>query len=735
MGVTITDRDRDRHTSSSSADPGRRARAGPRPTPGVRPTARLPQLRVGLIAALAVVVALAAGGVFDRHLPVLLPAAVLPPMVALLLARRGPLARGAGAALSIVGSLAIAVAVSGGSAGDAVEAVTSGPQRMLSTEWPSPDRVDFVGAAAALIATMAAIGAELAMRRRWHLLPLVPPVVVYVGIVALSAPTGARVGWVLPFGVLATGFATLRNDVAGDENLTLLRGERRLIPLAMVAILLAALASALIGLDPRADPRRNDPPEQTAPLLDPIEATLALRAIDPPIALHEIRGSPDALLPQRWRTAALAVYDGQRWAPDLVLRPIGRRLGPAEEGAIEVTVRFLDDDLSLVPLPGSPVIVDAPIETDEQRTLVRLLTRPGPAAEIPVTANVAPTAAATAQVATRPIDESVSGLTELAESIAGGGSILDQLSTIERTMRDEFVLETDAPGGGVQRALIERFLRDTQRGNEEQFVTSYVLLARSLGVDARVATGFRVDAAARGAVIQLRSSDARVWPEVRLADGHWLSFDPVPPDEASDLAEPAVEPQVQTPAAPQPPVIPPPEPSNDTPLTDESGGDATGGALSSAVLWLVRGAAAAGVLLVPLLIVVGVIVGLKRGRRRRRLRAPAPEDRIRGTWAVATDSLVDAGLSIERSATDAEIAHDGAPLAPTAAPELLRLATLSSAVTFGEPPRPDLLADDARTCLDQVERSLGAAFTRWQRIRWKLSPRSLRRGTRSPVDA
>jgi hypothetical protein len=724
MGLTVTEAPPDLVSDST-----KRADDQPR-------SSRLTKLRVGLIAAMAAVLALAAGGIFDQRMWVLVAAAVLPAGVAVSLNRRNGLVRVLAALLSIVGALTIAVVVSGGSFGDAIDAVTNGPQRMLSTEWPSPDRVEFVGATAAALATMTAIAAELAMRPRWHLLPLVPVVAAYGAIVALSAPTGVRLGWTLLIGLLAIGFATLRNDVGGDDQLALLRGERRLIPVAVIATGLAALLSVPIDLGLRADPRQNEPPEQTAPLLDPIEATLALRAIDPPIPLHLIEGSSDDLLPARWRTAALDVYDGQRWAPDLVLRPIGRRLGTAEDGAIEVTVRFLDDDLSLIPLPGSPVTVDAPIETDEQRTLVRLLERPGPADEIPVTANLAPLAAGTvtAQVATRPVTESVSGLTEFAESLAGDGAVIDRLRTIEQTMRNEFVLETSAPGGGVQRALIERFLRDTRRGNAEQFVTSYVLLARSLGVDARVATGYEIDAADRGAEIQLRSSHARIWPEVRLVDGGWLSFDPVPPDEVTDLAEPEVEPQFQTPAAPQPPIDPPPEPSNDTPLTDESAGDSTAGALSNAVVWLVRGAAAVGILLVPLLIVIGMIVGLKRRRRHQRLSAPAPGERIRGTWAVATDSLVDAGLSIDPAATDAEIAGAGAPLAPAAVTELNRLATLSSAVTFGAPSRPDLLVDDAAACLDQVERSVGETMSRWQRARWRLSPRSLRRATRSPID-
>ncbi|MGI9645923.1 MAG: DUF3488 and transglutaminase-like domain-containing protein [Ilumatobacteraceae bacterium] len=694
---------------------------------------RLTRLRLALIAAIAAVLAIAAGDIFDRTLWRLLLAPALPAATAVLLATRPAILRIVGAAVAVFAGVAVVVALSGGTIEDVADAFTVGVQRMLSTDWPSPDRADLIGPVAAALALATALGCELARWSRGHLVPLLPPLVAWVGIVAMSAPIGVRLRWLLPVGILAIAFAAMHDD-AGDDQLSLLRGERRLLPLAGIALATAALVSVPLDLSPRADPRRNDPPERTASLLDPIEATLALRAIDPPIVLHVVTG--DELLPTRWRNAALEDYDGERWTPDLVLRPIGRRLGPDEPGAVQYTVRFLDDDLSLVPLTGAPVTVDAPIETDEQRTIVRLLTRPGPDEEIRVTSNVTGQAGSDGQlqIASRPIDESVSGLTELAETLAGDGTVQDRLRAIEQTMRNDFVLETDAPGGGLQRALIERFLRDTERGNAEQFTTSFVLLARSLGVDARVATGFNVGATPSGSEVELQSSDAAIWPEVRLTDGRWIAFDPVPTEEISDAAEPPAEPQVQTPAAPQPPIVPPPDPTDETSPADQSGTDATAGALSTAVVVLVRAVAVAGLLLLPVLVVIAVIVLVKRRRRRRRIGAGAPEDRIRGSWAVATDSLVDAGLTIAPASTDQEIADDGDALAPGATRELHRLATLSSAVTFGAPQRTDLLADDATACLEEVEASLGDSMTRWQYVRWRLSARSLRSKTRSPVD-
>ena len=70
-------------------------------------------------------------------------------------------------------------------------------------------------------ALVAAVAAELAVHRRWHLMPLVPPAALGVGIVALSAPIGPQYQWVATIGVTAIAFATLRSDGRGDADLRL----------------------------------------------------------------------------------------------------------------------------------------------------------------------------------------------------------------------------------------------------------------------------------------------------------------------------------------------------------------------------------------------------------------------------------------------------------------------------------------------------------------------------------
>jgi hypothetical protein len=530
----------------------------------------------------------------------------------------------------------------------------------------------------------------------------------------------------------------LRADGTLRDRWLLLRGERRLLGLLAIVGLLTFAVSLPTSFEVRADPRQDEPARDTAALLDPIEATLALRTLEPPLDLHEITATGGQPLPARWRTAALEDYDGKRWTPVLTLRPIGTTLGPVSGPTVSADITFLDDDLNLVPFPGAPVAVDVPVETDRARTVVLLAERPEPGDSVGIVSNVAVTLESLgpdAAVRPRAIDDDVAGLTGLAESLADGDStLLGQLTTIQQTMRDDFVLESEAQAGGLQRVLVDRFLRDTQRGNTEQFVTAFVLLARSLGADARVATGFVADAPSTGDLV-LSSVDAIVWPEVALADGTWVAFDPVPAEEADDAAPPEPEPEVQTPAAPQPPIAEPPETDSETSNDDDEAQEIDSDVLSTARLWATRVTVAGVGVILPALVAVGVVLGVKLRRRRRRQRDQDPARRIRGAWASATDVLVDAGMTIPLSTTDDEIARRARPIAPRAQRELNRLALLNSAATYGAPHRPDLLAQDALHCLDAIDAAIAAPKTRWQRLRWRLSLRSLRRTTRSPVSA
>lgn len=670
--------------------------------------------------------------IFDRTILVL-PATALPVTgVSMFVVARTTIVRLVLVVAAIVASVLAAVVVEGGAVGDSTAGLGSGVQDLLSTEWPSPATARLIGTVVAVLAVACAVSLELARHRRFHLLPLLSLIVTYVAAVAVAAPGGVEWIWLVLLGVIATAFAALRNDGTLRDRAVLLAGERRTLPLLAVAIAVVALVAIPISFASRSDPRRTDPPDQTVAVLDPVETAIALRDLDPPIVLHRIEGED---LPLRWRSAAVGNYDGRRWTPSLTIRPIGGTLGPATGPTIGSSITVVEPTLVLVPQPGAPVSIDAEVETDAERTIVRLVRRPDPDDPIGLVSNVAPSTSDAIEVGVEPrvVDESTSTLTDLAEELAGDGSPIDRLTRLETLMRDEFVLDPGVQGGGLQLALIERFLRDTQRGSAEQFAAAYVLLARALGVEARLATGFVADGLTADGDVVLESSDARVWPEVLLADGRWWALDPVPEEVATDGAPPPPEPQVQTPAAPQPPIAPPPESETDSNAEVDDSTDETATSLSGALRIALRVGLGALTAILPLAAAAIAILVVKHRRRTRRLRSPDPRERIRGAWASATDAFVDAGLSIDTSATDGEIAAAARPLVGASRREVRRLAGLSGAATFGDPEQPALLADDAAQCLHAIDTAMATSSTRWQRLRSRLSLRSLRPSTRSPV--
>jgi hypothetical protein len=76
---------------------------------------------------------------------------------------------------------------------------------------------------------------------------------------------------------------------------------------------------------------------------------------------------------------------------------------------------------------------------------------------------------------------------------------------------------------------VDWFLFDVKVGYCEQFATAEVLMLRSLGIPARLATGYATgdyDPVLNQAIV--RERDAHAWVEVWFADHGWVPFDPTP---------------------------------------------------------------------------------------------------------------------------------------------------------------------------------------------------------------
>ncbi len=88
--------------------------------------------------------------------------------------------------------------------------------------------------------------------------------------------------------------------------------------------------------------------------------------------------------------------------------------------------------------------------------------------------------------------------------------------------------------GGTAFAEVSSAIGTARSGTPEQYATLYALLARKLGVPARVATGFRLRPAERvpqvvePGTFEVKASQAWTWVEVATREHGWLAVDPTP---------------------------------------------------------------------------------------------------------------------------------------------------------------------------------------------------------------
>jgi transglutaminase-like putative cysteine protease len=102
----------------------------------------------------------------------------------------------------------------------------------------------------------------------------------------------------------------------------------------------------------------------------------------------------------------------------------------------------------------------------------------------------------------------------------------------ETHLRSRFSYTLDILAAPPGRDPTEWFLFEQRRGHCEYFASALAALCRSVGIDARVVTGYVAAEydAARGAYV-VRAANAHAWVEVYTGDGRWQTFDATPPSD------------------------------------------------------------------------------------------------------------------------------------------------------------------------------------------------------------
>ena len=256
-------------------------------------------------------------------------------------------------------------------------------------------------------------------------------------------------------------------------------------------------------------------------------------------------------------------------------------------------------------------------------------------------------------------------------------------------------------------------------GDAEQYAVTAALMARQLGFPARVVFGFAPDVSA-GGTTDVTGDSVSAWIEVDTQQAGWVTIDPVPPVREIPEEVPEQPTTVSRPQSVVPPqVVEPERPTEQTPQ------ESTPDEPAALPAWLLVALAVARVLgwVVLVAAVIAspflVIVGAKLRRRRRRRRAATPLARISGGWQEYRDAVIDHGLAPAATATRRELAVTVGGTQPAL------LAAISDRAMFAprEPTAEE--ADKVWKAVAELSANLDRGATRWQKLKARISTRSL----------
>lgn len=338
-------------------------------------------------------------------------------------------------------------------------------------------------------------------------------------------------------------------------------------------------------------------------------------------------------------------------------------------------------------------------------------------------AGVAPTDIRTPMTRVPGLDDRV---TEIARAVtASGTSDYAKAVLLQRWFRTEggFAYSLDpAPGEGMDQLV--RFLTTDKIGYCEQFAASMAVMARALGIPARVVVGFLNPEELSPGEYRYTSSDLHAWPEIYFAGSGWVRFEPTPsartgappPWTAAEVPAPAPATPSATPTQAVPtPSVAPRAPESPTEVVAERS----------------RAPIALAVLLscaVVLLLALPTLV--RRSRRRRRL-ARRDDDRaeVESVWSELRATALDLGVAWPEGRTVRTVSHGLMPTPGATPDDLARLERLVDLVERARYRRVFVLDEGDRAAAQEAvarwSALLTSAATRRQARRARWFPRSV----------
>ena len=513
---------------------------------------------------------------------------------------------------------------------------------------------------------------------------------------------------------------------------------------AMAAVMLVALTTAVAGVPALvAKPASVSRPTQllSGIVVDPLDALASLRSADPGAAPRDVF---EVQLQKAWSgyipLAVLDQYDGDAWSFSATFRPTGGRVpSPATLVASDPEAEQLLQRYTIEGTIGLPFLpaMDRPeqiegLAADADSTTGMLaasfsipasysvvsLVPSGTVGQLSSAAGLASLAQVPGGGAPAFTTLPVGSATDIAAAVRFASSLAGQpaapsltfLQSLTTALRAQERRVTQAGGpsggqavaaalGGTSLAQVMNAVTVDRAATPEQFATFFAVVARYLGVPVRLATGFRVPAAASTAgplppgSYQLTDRDAWTWDEVPVLGYGWVTVDPTPVRTTADVAPP---PEQVT-------ASPTTVPRQVTALPDGGAAHAIAKPVNVKlarplkVNWpLAIGAGLPAALVLALLAGgLGLPAVRRRLRRRARHQTGDPVLMTAGAWLELIDALFRLGVQVDGSATSRDVATE---------------VTSRFGEAFGPP--AGVLADLADQALYSTERPVDEAGAR-----------------------
>jgi transglutaminase-like putative cysteine protease len=385
--------------------------------------------------------------------------------------------------------------------------------------------------------------------------------------------------------------------------------------------------------------------------------------------------------PAYWRLTSLDTFDGNIWQSDDKYKNVKADLPdgvPVQAPNESVVQEFSITALSSIWLPAAyrPERVESPgrvsFNEDSGSLITQEPTSDGSSYRVQ-SAIPRPTAESLQQAGPIPARRNLDRYLDLppiptrvarqaAELTDNVPTAYAKAKALQDWFQKNFRYDIAARQGHDGRAL-ERFLFTNKRGYCEQFAGAFAVMARSVGLPARVAVGFTPGEMGPDGRYHVRGLNAHAWPEVYIEGFGWTYFEPTPgrgmPGAQQWTGVPAQQAPPGNPnaATTVPPTTAAPAPDDNTPTTaqhpeDEGGSVDTGAGDGKSSIWR-NPLVMLGLLLLLVAVAWAVAVPAAKGMRRNRRRDAAnePAARVLVAWEEAEEALATAGVGRRRSET------------------------------------------------------------------------------------